>query len=113
MVQHFSKHRLDTDTKMYIIEEVKEFVYTLLILEGFATIISVGGNGRFQFLLNSTLYSSTFTKNVCFEKDTFGFHKDDDQYYDYSKVVFDHNIDKEWNELYHSHINNGDYWKEL
>lgn len=60
-----------------------------------ATITAIGPNGRFEFKLDSKFYVTITATNVCREIPT-------ENYYDYSKVIFDIPIQEIWSKLYNS-----------
>jgi hypothetical protein len=95
----------------YVIEEVARTISDITPLTGNAKIIYVGGNGRFKFLGSTgRIYTTQFTKPICTDD------RDDDnenfQFYEYSQVTFDIDIEKEWMSLYTS-SKDTTYWKRV
>ena len=98
----------------YRIEEVKETCFELKILTGQALITHVGGNGRFIFLLDRIAYTSEFTKNVCTLYTPGELVSDSTrEYFDYSGVTFNINIEEEWSKLYIYNEDKVNYWKNI
>ncbi|MCK9429940.1 MAG: hypothetical protein M0R17_08040 [Candidatus Omnitrophica bacterium] len=91
-------------------EEIVAEIYDVIKISGNAIIKEVGGNGRFKFTLNGSLYSTEFEPNICMNDSLTPI---DNIYYDYSDVNFNINILKEWFNLYINNIDKESYWKPI
>ncbi len=96
----------------FVIEKVIAYSYDLIGLFGSAVVTHVGGNGRFRFVLDGKEYATAFVKNIAAEYEGSNVLKDPDKYYDYSNVIFDRDIIKDWSALYMYNASK-EYWKPI
>ena len=85
----YTKHEIRNNKFIRI--RCEEIEFPVIELKGDAIITAVGGNGRFEFILNGNTYKTEFTKNIA---------RGIDGYYNYTKIVFNINITEEWSKLY-------------
>lgn len=93
----------------YKVEQVTEFTFPIQQLTGNAIVTHFGGNGRFKFKLDNTVYITEFEPNICTTIENHGFDKKTDQYFDYSNVQFKIDPKQSWREQYRAHTT---YWIE-